>query len=364
MRRSSAKRWRAWRNRMINYENILLTFLIALAISFFFTPLMRRIALKKGIVDRPGGRKVHKKPIPYLGGVAIYFAFMLAILFAFRQERLLEREYLLGLFLGGTFILLVGLIDDIKKIRPSFKLLGQILAAAILFKYGFRIEFVLNPFGETIYFNPVLSLFITLLWIVALTNAINLIDGLDGLAAGLVIIASSLLFIVSLQRFNPLAAFLCVAIMGSSLGFLRYNFHPARIFMGDAGSMLLGFLLAALGTVGVSKGMTAVTLMVPLVALGIPAYDTFLAIFRRLIKKRPIFIADKRHLHHRLLDMGLSHREVVLLIYFVSIYLGIMGYLFTLIPLRYAVILLILLGMGTFAGMRTLGFIERRISKK
>ncbi|MBA7632752.1 Undecaprenyl-phosphate alpha-N-acetylglucosaminyl 1-phosphate transferase [subsurface metagenome] len=134
--------------------------------------------------------------------------------------------------------------------------------------------------------------------------------------------------------------------------------------MGDAGSMLLGFLLAALGTIGVSKGMTAVTLMVPLVALGIPTYDTLLAIFRRLLKRKSIFIADKKHLHHRLLDMGLSHREAVLLVYFVSIYLGIMGYLFTLIPLRYAFILLILLAMGTFAGMRTLGFIERRISRK
>lgn len=350
---------------MINYGDVLFTFIIALALSFFLTPFMRRIALRKGIVDRPGGRKVHKKPIPYLGGVAIYLAFISALFFASCLEKLLRSEYLVGLFLGGTLIVIIGLFDDIKGVRPSFKFLGQILAASILFKYGFRIEYILNPFaGGIIHFPLALSFLITLLWIVALTNAINLIDGLDGLAAGLVIIASSVLFIVSLQRSNLLAIFICVAIMGSSLGFLRYNFHPARIFMGDTGSMLLGFLLAALGTIGVSKGMTAVTLMVPLVALGIPTYDTLLAIFRRLLKRKSIFIADKKHLHHRLLDMGLSHSEAVLLVYFVSIYLGIMGYLFTLIPLRYAFILLILLGMGTFAGMRTLGFIERRISRK
>lgn len=350
---------------MINYGDVFFTFVIALAVSFFLTPFMRRIALRKGIVDRPGGRKVHKKPIPYLGGVAIYLAFISALFFASCMEKLLRSEYLVGLFLGGTLIVIIGMFDDIKGMRPSLKFIGQILAASLLFKYGFRIEFITNPFaGGIISFPPALSFLITLLWIVALTNAINLIDGLDGLAAGLVIIASSVLFIVSLQRSNLLAIFICVAIMGSSLGFLRYNFHPARIFMGDTGSMLLGFLLAALGTIGVSKGMTAVTLMVPLVALGIPTYDTLLAIFRRLLKRKSIFIADKKHLHHRLLDMGLSHSEAVLLVYFVSIYLGIMGYLFTLIPLRYAFILLILLGMGTFAGMRTLGFIERRISKR
>jgi UDP-GlcNAc:undecaprenyl-phosphate GlcNAc-1-phosphate transferase len=349
---------------MIDYRDVLFTFVIALAVSFFLTPVMRKIALRKGIVNRPGGRKVHKKPIPYLGGVAIYLAFISALFFASCLEKLLRSEYLTGLFLGGTFIVVIGLFDDIKGVRPSFKFLGQILAASILFKYGFRIEFITNPFlGGTIHFPLALSFLITLLWIVALTNAINLIDGLDGLAAGLVIIASSVLFLVTLGRPDPITTFLCVIIMGSSLGFLRYNFYPARIFMGDAGSMLLGFALAAMGTIGIGKGVTAVTLMVPIVALGIPIYDTSLAIFRRLMGKKSIFIADKKHLHHRLLDMGLSHRQVVLLLYFVSIYLGIMGYLFVLTSPKYAFILLILLGMGVFAGMRTLGFIERRIRK-
>ena len=349
------------------YRDVFYTFMIAFFAVLVLTPLMRRIALKAAILDMPGGRKIHTKPIPSLGGVAIYLASMVAVYTVFRLNPLFRvefTEHLTGFFMGGAIIIAIGLFDDIKGIGAPVKFIGQILAALVLFKYGFRVEFITNPFSGIVQLNLPISLLFTLFWIVGLTNAINLIDGLDGLAAGLSVIAGVALLAMGLFRPDVITAFLAVAIIGSTLGFLRYNFHPAKIFMGDTGSMFLGFMLGAIGMVGIGKGLTAATLMIPIVVLGIPIYDTLIAIIRRMTKKTPIFLGDRRHFHHRLLDLGLPHRQAVLWFYFVSIYLGIIGFLFTLIPTRYAFLLLIMLFMAAFTGVRMLTFIEKRLHLK
>ena len=351
---------------MINYGHVFLTFLIALAISFLFTPLMRKIALKKRIVDKPGKGKVHTKPVPLLGGVAIYLAFVLAILLALCLNPALKEKFSLffiGLFFGGLVLVILGIYDDMTGVTAFPKFIIQIFAASILFYYGFRIEFITNPFGGLIHFAPLPSLLITIFWIVALTNAINLIDGLDGLAAGIVSIVSLALLSIALYRHDLIGIFLALALAGSCLGFLKFNFYPAKIFMGDTGSMFLGFVLAAIGITGIHKSATAAALLIPIVALGIPVYDTLVAIIRRSKKRTYIFKGDKEHLHHRLLNIGLSYRGAVISLYFACFFCGIIAFLFVLIPKEYALIILVLLAMGIFATIRTIGFVERRLRR-
>lgn len=352
---------------MIEPLKIFYVFSISFLASFLFTPLTRRIALKAGVVDRPGKRKVHARPVPYLGGVAIYLAFTTSILVALHLSEAFKIELsgqFIGLMLGGMVIVALGLWDDVKSIHPLTKIAGQIVASLIIFGYGFRIEMMTNPFGGVIHFPLPLSILITIIWIIGLINAVNLIDGLDGLAAGLTSIAGTILFFVAVSTHNVVTAFLLAAIVGSALGFLRYNFYPAKIFMGDTGSMFIGFILAVSAIVGLQfqhKMATVVALLIPITALVIPVSDTLMAIVRRMIGKTPVFMADKRHLHHRLLDMGLTQRQVIFLLYLIGLYFGIIAYLFTVIPAEYAFTLMILLGLGVFFGIRTLGFIERRL---
>ena len=348
------------------YIWLVFTFGLSLAFAFLFTPLMRRIAIKKGILSKPGRRMVHAKPVPYLGGLAIYFAFVAVVLVVFYANQQFRMEFaqkLKGLLIGGTLIVMLGVWDDIKNIRPIIKLIGQIAVALLLFGYGFRIEVLTNPFfGGEIQIPLFISVLFTVGWIVGLINAMNLIDGLDGLAAGITIIVSAALFFIALFLNNYITCLLLAALAGSALGFLRFNFYPAKIFMGDAGSMFIGLILASVVLIESQyKSATAVVLMVPITALAIPIFDTSMAMLRRILRKAPIFQADKEHLHHRLLNMGLSHKRVVLFLYFICGYFGIIAFLFVLISNKYAFILLILLGMGVFMGVRTVGFIERKV---
>jgi UDP-GlcNAc:undecaprenyl-phosphate GlcNAc-1-phosphate transferase len=270
-------------------------------------------------------------------------------------------QKLTGLLVAGTLIMMLGLWDDIKNIKPIVKLIGQIAVALLLFGFGFRIELLTNPFGGGEIQIPLfLSAIITVAWIVGLVNAMNLIDGLDGLAAGIAVIVSSSLLFVGLFLHNYITAFLLAALAGSTLGFLRYNFYPARIFMGDTGSMFLGLILASAALIKSQyKAATAVVLLVPITTLAIPIYDTLNAAIRRILKKGSIFRADKKHLHHRLLSTGLTQKQIVLFMYLVTIYLGIFAFLFVLIPEKYAVILLVLLALGFFMGTRVIGFVEK-----
>lgn len=341
--------------------NLFFLFVISFALSIVFTPLMIKLAYRFRVLDYPARRKVHTKPIPRLGGLGMYLAFFIAIslgiIWPFNGLRW-------GLFIAATVIIIFGLWDDVRGISPFAKISGQVLAGFVLFKFGYGIDFITNPFGGTIQLPHFLSLLITLGWIVVLANAINLIDGLDGLAAGLVVIIGGMLCLTGLFLHTDTSIFILVPLVGASLGFLRYNFYPARIFMGDSGSCFLGFILAAASLIGYPhKIATAVALLIPITALWIPIYDMLLAIIRRIIGKTPVFVADKSHLHHRLLTIGLTQRQVVLVVYVICIYFCIISFLFLLIPPEYAFVLLILLGIGVFLGIKTLGFIERRLMR-
>jgi len=350
---------------MVNYTLLMLVFLISLGTSYLLTPVMRRVALKTKILSQPGKRRVHTRSVPYLGGLAIYFAFVITLLFLFYVYQELSigfSQRLKGLLIGGTFIVLLGLWDDIKNISPITKLIGQIMVALLLFGYGFRVELVTNPLtGAELSMPLFLSLLFTVSWVLGLINAMNLIDGLDGLAAGITFIVCAALFFIALYLNNYLNVFLLAILAGSTLGFLRYNFHPAKIFMGDTGSMFLGLVLASVALIrSQHKSAVAAVLLVPITALAIPIYDTLIASIRRLLKKGSVFKADKKHLHHRLLSTGLTQAQIVLFMYLVTLYLGIFAFLFVLIPKEYALILLVLLGLGLFMGSRIIGFVERK----
>ena len=295
-------------------------FLIGLIITYISTPLIRRIAIKFEAVDEPDKRRVNKRPVPNLGGIAIYLGFTAAVLFG--SEPAADRT---GIIMGGSLIMLIGVIDDIYELRPSVKLFGQLLAAIVLVFSGVSIEFISNPFSDSMIYLGIFAIPVTILWIVGVTNTVNLIDGLDGLAAGVSIIAAVTLFVVSLQEGQFITAILTAALAGSALGFLRFNFYPARIFMGDGGAMMIGYILASVSIIGALKSAAAMTLFVPVLALGIPIFDTAFAIIRRVYYKKPIARADHGHLHHRLLALGWNHKQSVLIVYIMSIVLGIVA---------------------------------------
>ena len=300
----------------VTWQSYLVVFLAAFTISSIAVPLARKLAFKLGAVDEPDPRKVHTKIMPRLGGLAIFAGFVCAAGWAVQAQ----GPYL-GIIIGGSIVFLVGVLDDVYGLSPWAKLAGQVVAAAAAVYFGVAVHFVTNPFDGLVYLGK-LSIPLTVLWIVGVTNAVNLVDGLDGLAAGVSGIAALAMGTIALQHGQVPAALMCLAVVGATLGFLPYNFHPARIFMGDAGALFLGFVLACLSVVGLAKSAAVISLFVPIVVLGIPVFDTFFAIIRRMNKKMPIFAPDKNHLHHRLMALGFSHRQSVLIIYGISVLFG------------------------------------------
>lgn len=283
--------------------NYIWAFLIALFVALIATPAVIVLAAKTGAMDAPDARKVHKGPMPRIGGLAIYCGFMAAILAMLNFAELTQEvaNGVIGLLLGGTLIVIIGLIDDYKNLPAKVKLLGQILAACVVVYFDVRIDVITDPFGDYLYLEY-LAAPATVFWIVGLTNTVNLIDGLDGLAAGVSTIASITIMLVALQEDVMIVALFTAALAGAALGFLRYNFNPAKIFMGDTGSMFLGFILAGISVIGAVKCTATIALIVPILALGLPIMDTTFAIIRRYRGGVPIFKPDKGHLHHRLLD--------------------------------------------------------------
>ena len=284
------------------------------------TPAARALALRLGAVDVPEDRKVHERTTPTLGGVAIYASIMIGIgVYLLVADHRVSSD-ILGIILGATVIFAFGVADDIRGLSPLSKLFGQILGAGVLVVMGVQIQNIHIPGAPVISLSPELSVVVSLIWVIAFINIINLIDGLDGLAAGITCIAAVSMFYFATQTGTGSAfvdaAVISIVIAGATLGFLRYNFYPASIFMGDSGSMLLGFLLGAITIQGVLKSIAAVALVVPLMAMAIPILDTGMAITRRIRKGNPITHADKEHIHHRLLNMGHSQRQAVLLLYF------------------------------------------------
>ncbi len=295
-------------------------FLGSLILSYLLTPLVKKMAIYVGAVDQPNKRRINTEPVPSIGGVAIYIAFILTLIVFVPLHRVT-----IGLIIGCSFILLVGLLDDLYEISPLLKLLGQIIAAVILLFFGIKAEFITNPFNGAVVYLGYWSIPLTLLWTVGITNTVNLVDGLDGLATGITAIAAFTLFLVGLQEGQVIAAIMAVVLAGSSLGFLKFNFYPAKIFMGDTGAMFSGFALAAISVSGALKSAAAVTIIVPILALGVPIFDTVFAIVRRLYNGKPISEADNGHIHHRLLALGFNQRQAVLSVYGISVGLGLMA---------------------------------------
>jgi len=315
----------------------ILVFVLSLLISSLITPMISFLARKFGAIDKPSQRKVHGTLVPSWGGLAVYIAFMgsIASVSLFGHSSFSGEKYWLGIFGGATIVTVLGLIDDKKGLSPLVKLLGQVIASLVLFSYGIRIVGISNPFSNKyLEFSLYLSLSFTLLWAVTFINSINLIDGLDGLATGITVIASATFFVITLFQIDKqaspmvterleLVAVMAMALLGSASGFLLYNFHPAKIFLGDTGSMFLGFVLGTITIMGALKTVAAIALFIPIMVIGIPLLDTFLTIFRRLKGRKPLLQADREHLHHRLLSYGWGQRRTVLLMYGISGALGL-----------------------------------------
>lgn len=301
----------------------LAAFIAALVTSLLITPLVIKFAIRLGAVDKPNQRKVHSKIMPRLGGLAIFVG-VLAGYFVGG----LYNEKITGISVGALIIVLTGILDDKYELSAKYKLLGQLLAAAAVVGSGLTVDHLTIPFVGT--FDLGLWTYpVTVFWIVAITNAINLIDGLDGLSAGIsAIVIATIAFMAGVAG-KPLILMLSLILLGSTLGFLFHNFYPAKIFMGDTGALFLGYSISILSLLGLYKSVTLFSFIVPIIILGVPVFDTTYAIIRRIVNKKPISAPDKSHLHHRLLALGLSHRKTVLCIYGFGIVFSISAILFS-----------------------------------
>ncbi|MEO0800940.1 MAG: MraY family glycosyltransferase [Cyanobacteria bacterium J06642_2] len=305
----------------------LVAFLMAACVVLWTTPTIKAVGLRSGRIDKPNARKMHTRPMVRLGGVSIFLGYLVALLLVWRTGAFgilpPDKEYeIWGVTIGGLLFFCIGLADDLFDLPASWRLLAQSTVAIAAWAVGVRIEFVTLPFIGLVTFPAFLSAIITLLWLVGLTNAINWMDGLDGLAAGVSGIAAVVLLMVSLLMNQPGAAIIAAALAGGSLGFLRYNFNPAQIFMGDGGAYFLGFTLAGIGAVGVAKVATTLAIALPFCILAVPIVDMSAVMFNRIARGSSPFKADNRHLHHRLMQAGLSQRLTVLFVYALTLWMG------------------------------------------
>jgi UDP-GlcNAc:undecaprenyl-phosphate GlcNAc-1-phosphate transferase len=306
-------------------------YLVAFAVSFVaglgFTPLVREFTIRRRLVAAPGQRTIHAGEIPTLGGLAIAAGFFVSqgtVYLAFRQGFPGLAPLLVGLLLGSLVILVLGVYDDVRQASPLAKVLFQIVGAYVLVRFGYSVQYLASPFGGSLLLGG-WSTPLTILWILVLSNALNLVDGLDGLAAGISVIIGLSLLVTGLRLGNHTASLFMASLAGVSLGFLPYNFYPARIFMGDTGSLFLGFVFGAASVLGASKSAATVAFLIPIVALGIPILDTAVAIVRRTSRGRHFYRADKEHIHHKLLGIGFSHPQVVLILCGFSVLLGVLA---------------------------------------
>jgi UDP-GlcNAc:undecaprenyl-phosphate GlcNAc-1-phosphate transferase len=338
---------------------------VSLFFSLILTRYVRDLAASRGWVTRPSTeRHLHLAPLPRLGGAAIFGSFCLSMIAAvavcpwFPQlHSALSYRTLATILLPATVIFLLGVYDDLHSVGPYVKFAVQGVAATMLFMGGLRIVNIPVLFGqhELPWF---VGLPLTIVWVLAITNAFNLIDGLDGLAAGSALFSTLVAFVVALQNGFSLVTVITMALAGAILGFLRYNFNPATIFLGDSGSLFIGFLLSALALAGAQKAPTIVAVAIPVVSFGLPILETSLSILRRLISGRPVFTADREHIHHKLLQHGLSHRQVVIVLYGVSAIFALLS-LFLLWPTGSSLgLVLAVVGIGIWIGVQRLGYLE------
>lgn len=335
--------------------------LVSFLITFVLVPLFRKVAVKLDVVDRPSeARKVHKRVIPYLGGLPFYVSFLAIIIYVECFYPQYSQPSFFPMCLVGTLIVLMGLYDDIANMSSSKKLVIELGMFLLLFFWGgFRATEIAHPFGGTIHMGW-LALIISPVWIAGVVNAVNFSDGLDGLAAGLVFVCAASIFAIAYSRGQVVSCIMMAYLMGCTLAFLRYNFNPASIFMGDAGALFLGFVLGASTLIERQKGIAVVALAVPMVVLTVPILDTILSFYRRLLRARQgeFFEPDRHHLHHRLLDLGLTQRQVVLALYYLSACMGLMAYILAGVPGKYGFLIIVLAGMAILFGVAILRFIE------
>ncbi len=342
----------------------LVAFFLSMCCAFALTPGVRAAAHRHGLLD-PGteARKVHARPIPRVGGVAIAAAYFLPVLALLFWDNRVSNYYYAdaGRFValggGAAAMVLLGLYDDVRGASPRVKLAVQILVATAAFALGYRILQIGNPLGAPISLGW-LAYPITVLWIVGIVNAMNLIDGLDGLATGIALFTLSVLFLLGVVNNNPVVGLTSAALMGALVGFLPYNFNPASIFMGDSGSLFLGYVLAVTAISGSSKSSTVVSLLIPLLALGLPVMDTLLAVIRRFLAGRHVFAADRGHVHHRLLDRGLTHRQAVLVLYVGCAFLALGALALVFANSLVSAVVLVIMAVGTLMFSRALGFLS------
>ena len=327
----------------------LFAFILALAVAFAATPAVKMLAIRIKAVDVPrDSRRMHKTPIPRLGGLAIFLGFLVSILIFGRTG-----PQMAAILVGAILLVALGMVDDVVALKPGIKFLGQIVAALIPTLAGVVITRFTNPFSAGGYFNlGILSIPVTILWIVGITNAVNFIDGLDGLACGVSAIATVTMFVIAVLYSEYQIALMMAALAGACLGFLPYNMNPAKIFMGDTGSMFLGYILAVTSIQGLFKFYAVISFAVPFILLGLPIFDTAFAIIRRLAHGQSPLQADRGHVHHRLIDLGFDQKQSVAILYAFSAVLGLTAVLLAttneakLVILALAVLICFFLGMS------------------
>ncbi len=310
--------------------NVIVAVGTAMVISFAATPVVKAFAVKVNAIDVPtDSRRVHDHPIPRMGGLAIFLGFLISIVLFANITKQVQ-----GILLGSIVIIIIGVIDDILRLKAWIKLLGQIAAAGIAVAHGIVVEIISHPMalgggGEYLTFGGVIAIIITFFWIVGMTNAVNLIDGLDGLAVGISAISSITMLVVAMMVSEGNVAVILAALAGGCFGFMPFNLNPAKIFMGDTGALLLGYVLSTVSVIGFFKFYAVISFAVPILAMALPLLDTLFAIIRRTLKGQNPMAPDRGHFHHRLLDMGLSHKQAVAILYAISAVLGLTAVVIT-----------------------------------
>lgn len=333
---------------------------ISIIVALVTTYAIRNVTIRRGIGTVPDKRKIHSGFVPHMGGLGIYLGGIAGLLLSVFWKEYYWDTFTLkyaGILTGATVMLITGMVDDVRGLNARQKFVLQLLAATIVIYSGCKIETIINPFGQPLELG-FFSIPVTYLWLIGLTNAMNLLDGLDGLAAGVSLLALATFAFLSFQQMDWMTFAICLAFIGGILGFLYFNYHPATIFMGDTGSLFLGFLIAALAVKGLQTSEGNIALLVPIITLAIPIGDTALAFFRRLNQGQHPFSPDRDHLHHRLLFLGLSHRQAVHIIYLFSFLFGLSACLMALEPGLYGVLVVLLIFLIAIFSLYRLGYME------
>ncbi len=301
-------------------------FVLALGISFLATPWVRLLALRMNVLVQPGGRRVHSQPMPLWGGIAIFGAFLIAVLLITRlsPQYAAYRSVMIGVLVSSAIVVTAGLLDDMKEFSAAIQIGAIVFAAIVLMTFGVKIQFLSHPFarGHLLVLAAPVSAIVTIIWVFLVTKTVDFMDGLDGLAAGIGAIGAGILAIMAHYAYQPHVALMAATLSGACIGFLRYNFNPAKIFMGTGGSQFIGFVLAAIAIIGAFKVAAAMAIALPVLVFGVPIVDGLFVIFKRFRDRRPLHVADRSHLHHRLLEKGLTHKQVVIVIYIMCLVVG------------------------------------------